>query len=221
MHTDMAPAMPHDAFEHVTDWVFDLDNTLYPASSSLFPQIEMRMTQFIMRELKLNESEAATLRRHYWREHGTTLAGLMREHDMDPDPFLHAVHDIDLNALDPDHTLRAAISELPGRKIVYTNGSRTHAARVIEARGLTGVFAAYYGVEDAGYSPKPHLGAFEKVFAQDGLDTSKAAMFEDEERNLRVPHELQMRTILVGDPHDGVHVHHNTDDLSSFLQRLL
>lgn len=213
--------MPHDAFEHVTDWVFDLDNTLYPASASLFPQIETLMTKFIMDELKLNQDEASHLRNRYWREHGTTLAGLMNEHGMDPDPFLHAVHDVDLDDLGKDVELRVAIDALPGRKIVYTNGSRKHADRVVEARGLTGAFEVHYGVEDANYCPKPHRIAFEKVFAADGLNTKTAAMFEDEARNLEVPHDLGMRTVLVGGTHDGSHVQHATDDLAEFLSNLV
>ena len=121
--------------------------------------------------------EAARLRRHYWETHGTTLAGLMREHAIDPVAYLADVHEIDLAGITPSEALRDAIARLPGRKIVYTNGSREHARRVTAAIGLDGAFDRLYGVEDAGYLPKPEPAAFDAIFALDGLDTTRAAMF--------------------------------------------
>ncbi|QHQ35068.1 pyrimidine 5'-nucleotidase [Algicella marina] len=209
------------AFDHVQDWVFDLDNTLYDPGADLFLQIESRMSGYIMDALAISEAEAAVLRDRYWRDHGTTLAGLMEEHGLEPDPFLEKVHDIDLSGLLPSPELRAAIAALPGRKIVYTNGSRRHAERVLEARGLGGVMDAYFGVEDAGYHPKPHGLAFERVFALAQLRCSAAAMFEDDPRNLAVPHGLGMKTVLVGPHQEHPHVHHSTEDLVDFLSRLV
>ncbi|MEO0913374.1 MAG: pyrimidine 5'-nucleotidase [Pseudomonadota bacterium] len=209
------------AFDHVQDWVFDLDNTLYPPGADLFAQIETRMSGYIVDTLGVTEREAAHLRDVYWREHGTTLAGLMEEHGLEPDPFLEMVHDIDLSALAPAPELRAAIQALPGRKIVYTNGSRAHAQRVLDARGLTGVMDAFFGVEDAGYHPKPAERAFEKVFTLAELRTSAAAMFEDDARNLAVPHALGMRTVLVGPHEDADHIHHSTEDLADFLSQVV
>lgn len=218
---DMPAAMPRTHFSHVTTWVFDLDNTLYPREANLFGQIEVAMMRFIVDALAVTEDDAHRLRAQYWRDHGTTLAGLMAEHGVDPDPFLHAVHDIDLSVLQADGDLRRAIEALPGRKIVYTNGSRAHADRVIEARGLTGAFDARFGVEDAGYVPKPHRDAFDRVFGAAALQADRAAMFEDEARNLEVPHALGMRTVLVGEAHKAAHVHHQTPDLTAFLTRLV
>lgn len=212
--------MPRDKFFHVTTWVFDLDNTLYPREADLFAQIEVAMMRYIVDALSVSEAEANRLRDQYWRDHGTTLAGLMAEHGLDPDPFLVAVHDIDLSGLSRDADLRQAITALPGRKIVYTNGSRGHADRVVAARGLDGIFAAHYGVEDAGYLPKPHRQAFETVFAIAELKTDQAAMFEDDIRNLEVPHQLGMRTVLVGGTETAPHVHHQTSDLTAFLMKL-
>jgi putative hydrolase of the HAD superfamily len=214
--------MPRARFAHVETWVFDLDNTLYPPAIRLFDQIELRMNAYIMRTLRL-ESEAATvLRSRYWREHGTTLAGLMHEHGVDPEPYLADVHDIDLSAVAPAPDLCAALGRLPGRKLVFTNGSREHARRVTRACGLDGCFDALYGFEDAAYVPKPMPAAFAAVFARDGLAPARAAMFEDDHRNLEVPHGLGMRTVLVGPaaPHPHVrhpHVHHQTEDLVAFL----
>lgn len=209
------------SFSHVRVWVFDLDNTLYPPQARLFDQIEVRMTDWVMRALGVPRVEANRLRTDYWRKYGTTLAGLMAEHGIEPGPYLDEVHDIDLSALVADPLLATRIGNLPGRKIVYTNGCEPYARRVLEARGLTGAFDAVYGVEHAGFLPKPELGAFEAVFALDGLAPDSGAMFEDDPRNLTAPHALGMRTVLVGpDPHPGDHIHHHTTDLSAFLSQL-
>ncbi|WP_372674630.1 pyrimidine 5'-nucleotidase [Aquicoccus sp.] len=214
--------MPRDLFAHITHWVFDLDNTLYPPGVRLFDQIELRMTNFVMETLGVDRSQADHLRITYWREYGTTLAGLMQEHGIDPNPYLTEVHEISLEALAPDRELRERIDALPGRKIVYTNGSAPYAERVIDARGLKGAFDAVYGVEHAGFHPKPDQRAFERIFSADRLDTLKAAMFEDDARNLVVPHALGMRTVHVAPtPHSAAHVQHHTDDLAGFLARLV
>ncbi|MEL7164704.1 MAG: pyrimidine 5'-nucleotidase [Pseudomonadota bacterium] len=208
-------------FDHVTSWVFDLDNTLYPPHMALFDQIEARMTAYVMDTLGVTRAEADRLRTQYWRDHGTTLAGLMQEHGLDPDPYLVAVHDISLDHMTPDPDLASHIAALPGRRIVYTNGSAPYARRVIAARGLAGLFDAVYGVEDAGYVPKPQRSAFDAIFARDGIDPTVAAMFEDEPRNLQAPHAMGMRTVLVADSaHDGDHIHFHTDDLTGFLGQL-
>ncbi|SPF78465.1 pyrimidine 5'-nucleotidase [Pseudoprimorskyibacter insulae] len=213
--------MPRDHFKHVTQWVFDLDNTLYPPAVRLFDQIEQRMTRFVMDSLGVARDHADHLRGHYWKTYGTTLAGLMREHKIDPDAYLHDVHDINFDALQPDPALAELIAGLPGRKIVYTNGSAPYAAQVLKARGLDAAFDAIYGVENAGYRPKPEREAFESIFTQDGIDPAKAAMFEDDPRNLAAPFAMGMRTVHVAPtPHQADHIQHHTDDLTAFLARL-
>lgn len=202
----------------VATWVFDLDNTLYPPALRLFDQVNARMTTYVMRALGIDRAAADALRARYWREHGTTLAGLMAVHALDPEPFLEDVHAIDLSAVAPDPGLAAAIARLPGRKIVYTNGSRGHGARVSAALGLT--FDAIYGVEDAGYAPKPRREAFERVFAADGLDPASAAMVEDDQRNLVEPAAMGMVAIWrPADPQErpAPHVAHVAPDLAAFL----
>ena len=214
--------MPRDTFAHLDAWVFDLDNTLYPPEACLFDQIEVRMTQFVMDRLGVDHARANHLRRHYWKTHGTTLAGLMQEHDIEPGPYLIEVHDIDMRHLDPDPDLAAGIKALPGRRIVYTNGSAPYAERVLEKRGLSGVFDAIYGVEHADFHPKPRRVAFDTVFARDGLTPARAAMFEDDPRNLAAPHDMGMRTVHVAPkPHEAPHIQHHTDDLAGFLAKLL
>ena len=214
-----APAEAPDArVTAVRTWVFDLDNTLYPPEARLFDQVNARITAHVMRALGVAAAEAEALRARYWREHGTTLAGLMAHHGIDPEAYLEDVHEIDLSPLSPDPALAAAIARLPGRKIVYTNGSRGHGRRITAALGLS--FDAIYGVEDAGFAPKPRREAFERVFAADGLDASGAAMVEDDQRNLRAPVEMGMVAIwrpARPDEAPEPHVHFIARDLAAFL----
>lgn len=213
--------MAKDAFSHINTWVFDLDHTLYPPSARLFDLIEVRMTTYVMEALGVAQPEANRLRKKYWAEHGTTLAGLMREHGVDPAPYLHDVHDIPMDRLTPDPELAAQLRDLPGRRIVYTNGCAPYAERVLEARGLSGLFDAIYGVEHADFLPKPDHAAFARVFQTDGLDPQTAAMFEDDMRNLRVPYAMGMRTVHVSEKHDPQdHIEFHTDDLTAFLTRV-
>ncbi|WP_374372390.1 pyrimidine 5'-nucleotidase [Tabrizicola sp.] len=213
--------MPKQDFSHVTTWVFDLDNTLYPPHMRLFDQIEVRMTDWVMQALKVDRARADHLRAYYWATYGTTLAGLMREHGIDPGPYLNEVHDIDFSVLAPDPALARSIAALPGRKIIYTNACAPYAEKVLAARGLGGLFDAIYGVEHAEFHPKPDAQAFATVFARDGLDPTRGAMFEDDSRNLAVPHQLGMKTVHVApEPEPADHIHHHTTDLAAFLARL-
>ncbi|KKL81418.1 hypothetical protein LCGC14_1994970 [marine sediment metagenome] len=208
-------------FEHVTHWVFDLDNTLYPPETRLFDQIERKMVDWMMRTLRIDQANANRLRQQYWQKHGTTLAGLMAEHGVDPEPYLDDVHDISLHELVIDHALAAHLRALPGRKIIYTNGSAPYARRVVEARGLGSIFDAVYGVEHADYRPKPERAAFDAIFLRDSLPPATAAMFEDDPRNLLAPHEMGMRTVHVAPlAAPAVHIHHHTPDLTDFLSQL-
>ena len=208
-------------FADVQTWVFDLDNTLYPPAMRLFDQIEVRMTNWVMRNLDVTRDHADHLRSHYWALYGTTLAGLMHEHRVEPDDYLADVHDIDFSVLTPDPLLASRIKALPGRRSVYTNGDAPYAKKVLQARGLSDIFDAVYGVEHAGYRPKPERGAFETVFAKDGLTPAFAAMFEDDPRNLAAPHAMGMRTIHIAPERlEAPHIHHHSADLSAFLATL-
>ena len=155
-----------ESLAHVTTWVFDLDHTLYPPDTPLFSQINVKMTAWVMRELGVDEAEADALRQAYWRAHGTTLAGLMDRHGISPEGYLEDVHDIDFSVVPPDPDMAEAIAALPGRRIVYTNGTAAYARNVLDARDFSGLFDAVYGVEEAGFRPKPERAAFDKVFAQ-------------------------------------------------------
>ncbi|TQS73191.1 pyrimidine 5'-nucleotidase [Rhodobacteraceae bacterium] len=208
-------------FAHVTQWVFDLDNTLYAPQARLFDQVEVKMTDFMMRTLGLDQARANHLRHHYWTLYGTTLAGLMHEHDIEPEQFLVEVHDINLEHLTPDPALRDGIAALPGQKIVFTNGSAPYARRVLAARGLSNLFDGVYGVEDADFHPKPTPQAYQAIFDKAGISPDVAAMFEDDPRNLVVPHARGMQTIHVA-PQALLadHITDHTSDLAEFLAQI-
>ena len=182
-------------FSQVETWIFDLDNTLYHPSARLFDQINSRMTGFIMRELGIGRARANVLRRVYWQRYGTTLRGLIDNHGIAPESFLDEVHDIDLSALKPDADLATALRRLPGTRIVHTNGARAHADRVLAARGLEGAFDAVYAIEDKALVPKPQPDAYRRIVDLSGLDPARAAMVEDDVRNLEVPKALGMATV--------------------------
>lgn len=215
--------MIKNAFSHVSHWVFDLDHTLYPPENALFSQIEVKMTEYVMRTLNMTEHQANLMRVQYWQAYGTTLAGLMREHDIDPIPFLDSVHEIDFSVLTPNPDLRAVIDALPGRKLIYTNGTKPYATCVLGHLGLEGSFDAVYGVEHAGYSPKPERVAYERVFEQAKVMPTHAAMFEDSDVNLLVPHALGLKTVLVNStpPDAADHIHFQTSDLTNFLRQIV
>jgi putative hydrolase of the HAD superfamily len=207
-------------FHNIDHWVFDLDETLYSPEICLFDEIKSLMNSFMQTTLNITPDEASTLRHHYWQTYGTTLAGLMAEHDIDPEPFMTYVHDISLDELKPDPELNNIIKSIDGTAIVYTNGSEQHARRVTAARGLDNCFDAYFGVEHANYVPKPKKAAFDTVFALANIEPKRGVIFEDDPRNLVEPHLMGMRTVLVGPAMNAPYIDHQTTDLKWFLSTL-
>jgi len=188
---------PHASIAHVKTWIFDLDNTLYRADADFFKQIDRKMTAYIQRYLSVSQEKATELRKVYWTEYGTTLSGLMAVHDMDPAEFLEDVHDVDLSFLKPDPKLRQLIENLPGRKLIFTNGSRGHAKNVGTHLNLLDLFEGSFGIEDTGYIPKPQRAAFEAFNTSFDIDPTEAIFFEDGVLNLQVPKHMGMKTVLV------------------------
>ena len=222
-------------FDAVETWIFDLDNTLYPASCRLFDQIDSRMGAFIADLLKVDRVEARRIQKDFFFRHGTTLRGLMIEHAVDPDSFLDYVHDIDHSPVPPNGALAAALEGLPGRKLVFTNGTVAHAEKVMARLGVEGHFHGVFDIVHSDYIPKPARGPYEKFIARHAIDPARAAMFEDIARNLEVPAALGMTTVLVrdadnadgtlinqlnGDAEGAAYVHHVTGDLAAFLRPL-
>ncbi len=186
-------------------WVFDLDNTLYPAECDLFAEIDQRMTDFVARFLRLPREEARATQKRYYAEHGTTLNGLMTMHGMAPDEFLAHVHEIDLSPLPRTPDLAEAIRALPGRKFVYTNGSRGHARRVTDYMGLGDVFDGQFAIEDSHFEPKPNLSSYEAFNRLFGIVPGEAVFFEDLARNLAPAHAMGYTTVLVQSDKDWSH----------------
>ena len=208
----------------VETWIFDLDNTLYPASCRLFDQVQRRMTEFICERLALSPEEAAELRRSYFREHGTTLRGLMTRDDIDPHEFLAFVHDIDLACVPPDPALAAALSGLGGRKIVHTNGSVRHAQRLLDHLGLSDSFCGIVDIVAADFDPKPALPGYRLLLRRHAVAARTALMIEDIARNLAPAAALGMTTAWVRNgldwaaaEADSAYIHHVVDDLAGFL----
>lgn len=184
-------------FAHITEWVFDLDNTLYPHHTNLFAQIDVRMTAYVSELLQLPRDEARKLQKELYLEYGTTMRGLMDLHGIDPDDFLQKAHDIDYSWLSPDPELGDAIRSLPGRKFIFTNGSRSHAENTARQLGILHHFDEIFDVVAADLVPKPAKETYDKFMGLHRVDAPNAVMFEDLARNLTVPKALGMTTVLI------------------------
>ena len=207
---------------HIDTWLFDLDNTLYPPEAEFMSLIEGRMTRFVARETGLPRDEAYALQKKYLHEHGTTLAGLMANHGVNPEAFLDEVHDVSMASLKPDAELRAAIEALPGRRLVFTNGDKRHAERVLAKLELDDLFEATFHIALADYIPKPHPQTFARMIAAHDIDPKRTAFFEDSARNLPPAYDLGMTTVLVGPAAAApapAYVHHRTTHLAAFLRQ--
>ena len=185
------------ALAHVDTWIFDLDNTLYPASADVFGRIDVRMTAYIQRLLGVDAVEARRLQKGYFREHGTTLSGLMRAHDIDPHEFLAFVHDVELDAVAEDRRLAAAVAALPGRKLIFTNGDEPYARRVLARLGLSESFEAIHDIHACAYQPKPDPRSYAAMCAKLGVEPTRALFVEDMARNLVPAKALGMTTVWV------------------------
>ena len=224
-----------ERFAHITDWVFDLDNTLYPHHTNLFSQIDVRMTAYVSDLLQMNREEARSLQKELYREYGTTLNGLMTRYEIDPDDFLQKVHDIDYSWVAPDPSLGEAIKALPGRKFIFTNGDRGHAERTARQLGVLDQFDDIFDIVAAGLVPKPAAATYDRFMALHRVAGPNAAMFEDLARNLAVPKKSGMTTVLVvpnnfeptfseiweQDADEKDDVDFVTDDLASFLHSVI
>ena len=185
------------ALAHIDAWIFDLDNTLYPASANLFEHIDRRMTQFVGDQLGVDPAEAFRVQKEYFHAHGTTLAGLMAEHDVDPAAFLAYVHDIEMDVLEADAPLAAALAKLPGRKLVFTNGDKPYALKVLDRLGLGAHFEAVHDITAMGLVPKPQPSAYAGLCAAFDIDPTRAIFFEDMARNLIPAKAIGMTTVWV------------------------
>ena len=223
---------PLEQLRQTETWVFDLDNTLYPASCGLMAEVSSRMTRFVADTLKLEPDAALIEQKRMFREHGTTLRGLMNYHDVDPVHFMDYVHAVDYSVVGPMPRLNAALDQLPGRKVVFTNASTANAETVLGNLGIADHFTGIFDVAAADYVPKPNPKPYETLARQHAFDPAHAVMLEDIGPNLRPAAQMGMTTVWVrynpeNDPYwavpeeDSDYIHHETDDLITWLESVL
>jgi len=222
------------AFAHVDTWVFDLDNTLYPHHVNLWQQVDARIGAYIGNFLKVDAVEARRIQKDYYKRYGTSMRGMMTEHGVSADDYLAYVHEIDHSPLEPNPAMGEAIARLPGRKLILTNGSTDHAGKVLARLGFPEHFEAVFDIIAAELEPKPAPQTYQRFLDLHRVDPARSAMFEDLARNLVVPHDLGMTTVLVVpdgtreviredwemEGRDAPHVDHVTDNLTGFLAKL-
>jgi putative hydrolase of the HAD superfamily len=219
------PALADPTLVPIDTWIFDLDNTLYPARCGLFAHMQRRIVAYLARSLALDEAAARSRQKEFVQRHGTTLRGLMCEHGHDPDPFLAYVHDIDLSSLTPDPALIAVIDRLPGRKLIYTNACAAHAERTLRRLGLEDRFEAVFDIRAADYLPKPHPSPYQRLIDRYSINPARAVMVEDTVANLTPAHALGMATVWVRSQEASdtdstpppAHVGYIIDDLAAWL----
>ena len=225
--TGRSSAAMRPALAHIDSWIFDLDNTLYPASSDLFGLIDARMTAYVARRTGLPRDAAFALQKRYFREHGTTLSGMMAEHGVDPHEFLADVHAIEMDALGEDRRLVESLARLPGRKLVFTNGDAPYARRVLDRLGLGESFEAIHDIHACAYQPKPDPRAYASLLAALDVAPTRALFAEDMARNLKPAKALGMTTLWVDNGSEQVgagdvgHIDYVTGDLGQWLAAIL
>jgi putative hydrolase of the HAD superfamily len=221
-------------FSEVDTWVFDLDNTLYPHHVNLWQQVDARIGAYISNFLKVDAVEARRIQKDYYKRYGTSMRGMMTEHGVSADDYLAYVHEIDHSPLEPNPAMGEAIARLPGRKLILTNGSTDHAGKVLARLGFPDHFEAVFDIIAADLEPKPAPQTYRRFLDLHRVDPARSAMFEDLARNLVVPHDLGMTTVLVVpdgtreviredwemEGRDAPHVDHVTDNLTGFLAKL-
>ena len=208
---------------HVSAWVFDMDDTLYPREQGLMQLVQARINAYVVEAVGLDSASARVLQRQFLDEHGTTLAGLMANYTIDPEHFLHDVHQVPLDGLEPDPRLADQLRRLPGRCFVFTNGAREYAGRVLDRLQIADCFDGVFAIEDADLTPKPAPSTFRHMIERFGFEPRGAAFFEDTPRNLEPAKALGMTTVLIGDGHGkplGDHIDHIAPDLLDFLTGL-
>jgi len=215
-------------FAHIDDWIFDLDNTLYPASTRLFELIDERMGAYVGRLLDCDPAEARRVQKDYFRDHGTTLAGLMKHHDVEPRHFLEDVHAIEMDRIAPNDRLARALELLPGRRFLFTNGDADYAARVLSAIGIGDHFHGLIDIHACDYLPKPDARGYRLLIERFAIDPARALLVEDMAKNLKPAKALGMTTVWVDNGSDhGDHdadlaaIDHVISDVGDWLEQIL
>jgi putative hydrolase of the HAD superfamily len=225
--------------QEISNWVFDLDNTLYKAECGLFDKVHILMGKYIEEKIGLNSGEAQALRSKYYHQYGTTLRGLMMEHQIDPNDYLEYVHQINYDVVESNRTLGDVIKNLKGKKYIFTNANYGHVEKVLEKLHMNDVFDGCFDISESDYLPKPHKQVYEAFQNKFNLDNNSTAMFEDLHINLKEPFDMGWKTVWVTNNleynlnkdvnrqsdidkiiQEKKYITHVTDDLEKFLNNV-
>ncbi len=208
-------------------WLFDLDNTLYSGDTKVFDQVDKKMTFFISNKLNVGLEEAKKIQKSYFHEYNTTLNGMIKNHKIDAEEFLEFVHDVDLNFLKKDIDLQNELSNLTGKKYIFTNGSKAHASNVTKRIGIQNLFDGVFDIVDSDFVPKPSIEPYKKIIQKYGIDPEYCIFIEDIARNLKPAYELGMKTVWIENNEPWAaefssenFINYKTNNLSDFLRRI-
>ena len=208
-------------------WLFDLDNTLYSGDTKVFDQVDKKMSFFISKKLNVSMEEAKKIQKNYFHEYNTTLNGMIKNHKIDAEEFLEFVHDVDLNFLEKDLDLHKELTNLIGKKYIFTNGSKAHASNVTKKIGIENLFDGVFDIVDSDFIPKPSIEPYKKIIQKYGIDPEYCIFIEDIARNLKPAYELGMKTVWIKNDEpwaaefsDESFVNYKIDNLSNFLRRI-
>jgi len=208
-------------------WIFDLDNTLYSGDTKVFDQVDKKMSKFISEKLKVSIKEAKKIQKNYFHEYNTTLNGMIKNHEIDANEFLEFVHDVNLDFLKPDNLLKQEISSLLGKKFIFTNGSKAHAANVTKRIGIDKLFDGVFDIVESDFIPKPSVEPYKKIIEKYKIEPQYSIFIEDIARNLKPAHELGMKTVWIKNDEpwaakfsDSDFINYKTDNLAKFLKEI-
>ena len=208
-------------------WLFDLDNTLYSGDTKVFDQVDKKMTLFISDKLNVTVEEAKKIQKNYFHEYNTTLNGMIKNHNINAEEFLEFVHDVDLNFLEKNQNLQNELTNLVGKKYIFTNGSKAHASNVTKRIGIENLFDGVFDIVDSDFIPKPSIEPYKKIIQKYGIDPEYCIFIEDIARNLKPAYELGMKTVWIKNNEPWAakfsnenFINYKTDNLSEFLRRI-
>tara|TARA_B110000467_G_C18225553_1_gene425603 strand:+ start:228 stop:890 length:663 start_codon:yes stop_codon:yes gene_type:complete len=208
-------------------WLFDLDNTLYSGDTKVFDQVDKKMSLFISNKLNVSIEEAKKIQKNYFHEYNTTLNGMIKNHKINAEEFLEFVHDVDLTFLKEDLALQNELTNLVGKKYIFTNGSKAHASNVTKRIGIQNHFDGVFDIVDSDFMPKPSIEPYKKIIQKYGIDPEYCIFIEDIARNLKPAYELGMKTVWIKNDEPWAaefsnenFINYKTDNLSDFLRRV-
>jgi putative hydrolase of the HAD superfamily len=206
-------------------WIFDLDNTLYSGKTKVFDQVDKKMSKFICDKLNVSIEEAKKIQKNYFHEYNTTLNGMIKNHEIDANEFLEFVHDVNLDFLKADKPLKKEITNLNGKKFIFTNGSKAHAKNVTKRIGIEKLFDGVFDIVESEFIPKPSIEPYKKIIEKYKIEPQYSIFIEDIARNLKPAHELGMKTLWIKNDEpwaaefsDSDFINYKTDNLAKFLK---